>query len=420
MEPARIGLIGLGTMGAMLSLNIADNGFRIAVFNRTTSKTHDFMEMAGPLAERIVPTETLKKFVKSIAKPRAIILMLPAGETIDSQIAALRPLLDPEDLVIDAGNANFRDTERRSKAAREAGEPFLGIGVSGGEEGARFGPAIMGGGEQKHWDQVKDVLEAISAKYEGAPCATYFGPGGAGHYVKTIHNGIEYADMQIIAEAYGVMRDGWKIPASECGEIFAKWNQGLLKSYLVEISGKIGAATDPDSKAPMLDIIMDRAGQKGTGRWTVIEAQHLGAPITVIDAAVAARNTSALKPARVTGEEAFGASPDTLGKDRISQDQLEKALIAGKVICYAQGFDLLAAAGPAFDWPPLNLASIAQVWREGCIIRSAMLNDMASALDGAADRSLMHAPHFTAILKDTVPSLRHTCLLYTSPSPRDS
>ncbi|WP_299304119.1 NADP-dependent phosphogluconate dehydrogenase [uncultured Litoreibacter sp.] len=406
MAQSEIGLIGLGTMGAMLSLNIAENGFPISVFNRTTARTTEFKANAGDLADRITACETLEELVASIKSPRAIILMVPAGEIVDAQIAALRPFLDDDDMIIDAGNANFRDTQRRAADADKAGVPFLGIGVSGGEEGARFGPSIMGGGPKEAWDHVAHILTAISAKYEGTACATWMGKGGAGHFVKAVHNGIEYADMQMIAETYGIMRDGQGMTAQQCAAVFDAWNDGVLQSYLVEISGKVSAATD-DSGAPMLDIIMDKAGQKGTGRWTVIEAQHLGAPVPVIEAAVAARNLSALKSQREQGEAAYGAAPVALADGALSDDDLEQALIVGKIMCYAQGFALLNAASAEFGWD-LPMPEIARVWREGCIIRSSMLNDMASALTEAPDGNLLFAPYFSDLIRRNEPSLRKT------------
>ncbi|MBU2360617.1 MAG: NAD(P)-binding domain-containing protein, partial [Alphaproteobacteria bacterium] len=274
MTKSDIGLLGLGTMGAALALNIADHGFDIAVFNRTTQVTRDFKAQAGDLSDRITATETLQDFVAAIATPRAIILMVPAGDPVDQQIAALRPLLDDDDLIIDAGNANFHDTNRR---AREAGEkPFLGIGVSGGEEGARFGPSIMGGGKKSSWDRVAPILTAIAADHDGTPCATWMGEEGAGHFVKAVHNGIEYADMQMIAEVYGILRDGMGLDNAAIAAVFDRWNAGPLKSYLIEISARVAEAVDTDTGRPLLDIITDAAGQKGTGRWTAIEAQHLG------------------------------------------------------------------------------------------------------------------------------------------------
>ncbi|GLK62938.1 NADP-dependent phosphogluconate dehydrogenase [Paracoccus kondratievae] len=401
MTQARIGLIGLGTMGAALALNIAEKGFPIAVWNRTTEVTRRFHAEAGALAERVIPTESLADLVAAIAPPRAIILMVPAGQAVDDQIAALAPLLDPEDLVIDAGNANFHDTNRRAAA----GLPmrFLGMGVSGGEEGARHGPAIMGGGARADWDRVAPIMEAIAARAEdGTPCATWMGEAGAGHFVKTVHNGIEYADMQMIAEIYGLMRDGMAMPAPGIGETFATWNQGPLKSYLIEISAAVSRAADPLTGAPMLDVILDAAGQKGTGRWTAIEAQHLAAPIPVIDAAVMARNVSARVTERKAGEARFGAGPQPLD---LALTELEAALIAGKILCYAQGFAMIEAAGRAFGWQ-LDLPGIARVWRAGCIIRSAMLNDMAAALAEDPSRNLVLAPFFAQRLEATIPALR--------------
>ncbi len=407
MAQSEIGLIGLGTMGAMLSLNIAEKGFAISVFNRTVSVTERFAAQAGPLSDRITPCDSLEALVASIKSPRAIILMVPAGDIIDQQIAALRPLLDDDDLIIDAANANFRNTQRRAAEAAEQGVPFLGIGVSGGAEGARHGPSIMGGGPRPAWDRVAPILEAISAKFEGTPCATWMGEGGAGHFVKAVHNGIEYADMQMIAEVYGILRDGQGKSAADCAAVFERWNEGILQSYLVEISGKVARGADPETGQPMLDMILDKAGQKGTGRWTVIEAQHLGAPVPVIEAAVAARNLSARMDQRAKGQARFGKASQPLPGDALSETDIEQAMIAGKIMCYAQGFDLLSAASDEFEWS-LPMPDIALVWREGCIIRSAMLADMAEALEKAPKTNLMFAPYFADQIARTVPGLRKT------------
>ncbi len=403
MSNAEIGLIGLGTMGAALALNIADNGFDIAVWNRTTATTHQFHKDAGDLAARITPTDDLEGLVAAIKEPRAIILMVPAGQAVDDQIKALRPLLGEDDMIIDAGNANFHDTNRR---AQDAGDlPFLGIGVSGGEEGARFGPSVMGGGKRAHWDRVAHIMTAISAKHNDEPCATWMGEEGAGHFVKAVHNGIEYADMQMIAEIYGIMRDGLLMDTAAISDTFATWDKGPLRSYLIEISGKVAGATDPKTGKPMLDVIVDAAGQKGTGRWTVIEAQHLAAPIPAIEAAVVARNLSSQRDARAAGEALFGPAPHRFAHDMMPLATLEEALIAGKILCYAQGFGMIEKASKEFGWA-LPLPAIAEVWREGCIIRSEMLDDMATALREDPDRNLMTAPYFADILKKTHGALR--------------
>ena len=367
--------------------------------------TRDFHAGAGALAARITPAESLGDLVAAMAPPRAIILMVPAGPAVDDMLAALGPHLGPDDLVIDAGNANFHDTNRRSAAGMPFG--FMGIGVSGGEEGARHGPSIMAGGRPEDWDRMAPVFQAIAARTEdGSPCADHMGEAGAGHFVKTVHNGIEYADMQMIAEVYGIMRDGLGMAASDIAPVFAEWNEGILQSYLIEISALVAAATDPMTGAAMLDVILDKAGQKGTGRWTAIEAQHLAAPIPVIEAAVSARNVSARLEDRRAGEAAYGPAPEPLPAARImGVADLHGALIAGKILCYAQGFAMTAAAGPAFGWT-LNLPAIARVWRAGCIIRSAMLNDMAAALTEDSGRNLILAPAFANHLKRTLPALR--------------
>ncbi|MDD2869920.1 NADP-dependent phosphogluconate dehydrogenase [Neomegalonema sp.] len=400
MSSAKIGLIGLGTMGSALALNIAEKGFPVAVWNRTTARTRAFHAEAGELAARILPTESLAELVAALEKPRAIILMVPAGAAVDQQIAALAPLLDPEDLVIDAGNADFHDTNRRA-----SGLPmrFLGMGVSGGEEGARHGPSIMGGGDKADWDRVAPILTAIAARApDGSPCAAWLGAAGAGHFVKAVHNGIEYADMQMIAEIYGILRDGFEMTADEIAEVFRQWNEGPLKSYLVEITGAVAAAKDPRTGAPMLDVILDSAGQKGTGRWTVVEGARLGAPIPVVEAAVMARNVSARLEERAAGEARFGPAPQPFSGD---VSVLEQALVAGKILCYAQGFAMISAASADFGWS-LPSAEIARIWRAGCIIRSAMLDDMAAALDRDPERNLILDAVFARRLEAEAPALR--------------
>ncbi len=398
-----IGLMGLGTMGAALALNIAEKGYRIAVWNRTPDVVRRFEAAAGDLAAQVVGATSLPDFVAAMAAPRAIILMVPAGQPVDDQLAALAPLLGPDDLVIDAGNANFHDTNRRAAA----GLPFrfMGIGVSGGEEGARHGPAIMAGGNPEDWARIGPLLEAIAARAEdGTACAAHLGPEGAGHFVKAVHNGIEYADMQMIAEVYGVMRDGMGMAAAEIGASFARWNAGPLQSYLIEIAGTVAGTVDAVTQAPLLDVIVDAAGQKGTGRWTAIEAQNLSAPIPVIEAAVMARNVSARRAERAAGEAVFGSAPRPLDGG-LTIDDLEQALIAGKILCYAQGFSMMTAAAKEFSWS-LDLPAIARVWRAGCIIRSAMLNDMATALAQDPARNLILSDFFADHLRHALPALR--------------
>lgn len=413
-KSAHFGLIGLGTMGAALALNIAEKGYPVAVFNRTASATDAFMDRAGAegLAGQLTPTKSLEALVAAITPPRAIILMVPAGPVVDQQIEALAPLLDKGDLIIDAGNANYTDTERRAAQAADADWDFMGIGVSGGEEGARHGPSIMVGGKPAQWDRVGEMLSAISAKYEEEPCAALMGPGGAGHFVKMVHNGIEYADMQMIAETYALMRDGMGFDVTRIADTFERWNEGPLASYLIEISGKVSRANDPISGGPMLDAILDAAGQKGTGRWTAIEAQKLAVAIPVIEAAVVARNLSAQVDARKHGAEVFGAMPDALPERALDAAMLEGALIAGKILCYAQGFDMLARASAEFDWS-LPMPEIARIWRNGCIIRSAMLNDMATALAENPGENLIFAQPFTKMLADNAAVLRRVVIAAT-------
>jgi 6-phosphogluconate dehydrogenase len=401
---ADIGLVGLGTMGAALALNIAEKGFDIAVFNRTTSVTRSFTAGSGDLAPRIAACDTLEELVAALRTPRAIILMVPAGDPVDQMIDSLRPLLAGDDLVIDCGNANFHDTLRRAAQAAGRGAPYLGVGVSGGEEGARHGPAIMGGGPKDAWDRVAPIFEAIAAKFGSTPCADWMGPDGAGHFVKTVHNGIEYADMEMIAEVYGLMRDGLGMTPLAVADVFDRWNGGPLRSYLVEITGIVARAMDPTTGKPMLDVIKDSAGQKGTGRWTAVEALHLGAPASTIEAAVAARNLSSRVEERREGAGIFELDALPVPEDGMI-DKLEAALLAGKIACYAQGFGLLAAASREFNWS-LPLGGIARVWRAGCIIRSAMLDDMAQALETEDTENLMFAPQFADRLKRTEQALR--------------
>lgn len=405
MALARIGLVGLGTMGAALAMNIAEKGFPIAVHNRTTSVIGEFLSAAGPLADRLTGCVTPADLVNALQKPRAIIIMVNAGGPVDAVIAELTPLLDKGDLLIDAGNAEFHDTIRREKALAERGFKFFGMGVSGGEEGARHGPAIMVGGPLDTYGRVKDIIEAIAAKFHGNPCADHMGPDGAGHFVKTVHNGIEYGDMEMIAEIWGMLRDGANMSPDAASALFARWDKGPLKSYLIEITGKVLAAKDPETGKPMVAIIQDRAEQKGTGRWTLIEALRLGQSATTIEAAVAARSFSSMKDVRVAGEALFDLSHAT---DIPAEGDLEAALLAAKIVAYGQGLSLLQAASDDYKWS-LDLARIAEVWREGCIIRSALLDDIAKAVRaGLPQGQLIFAPAFAELLRKGVPALRRT------------
>jgi len=407
---ADIGLVGLGVMGANLALNMAEKGHNVAVYNRTAAKTEAYIAEAGNLRPRLTACYSLKELAAAVASPRPIIIMVQAGAPVDEMASALAVELASGDMLIDAGNANFRDTRRRVGEYMKRGLDFLGIGVSGGEEGARHGPSIMAGGTPKAWGRVEKILLDISAKFESEPCAALVGPEGAGHFVKTIHNGIEYADMQMIAEVYGVMRDGLGLKPNEMADIFNKWNAGPLKSYLIEITAKVLAAQDARSGGPLVEVILDTAGQKGTGRWSAMEAQDLGVPATVIEAAVVARGISAQRDQRLAAEKIFGAAPmkigDALGDRKAALAALEQALFAGKIAAYAQGFAVMARASEAWDWH-LPLGVVAKIWRAGCIIRSVFLDDIAKAYSASgAIANLMMVEPFASNLKGSEQSLR--------------
>ena len=407
---ADIGLVGLGVMGANLALNMAEKGYNVAVYNRTGEKTDAFIAGAGSLAARLTPCKTLTELAEAVRPPRPIVIMVKAGPAVDEQADILAEHLGKNDILIDAGNANFRDTQRRVETYRAKGIDFLGVGVSGGEEGARHGPSVMAGGKPEAWARVEAIFKDISAKFNGEPCAALVGPEGAGHFVKTIHNGIEYADMQMIAEIYGIMRDGLGMKPDAMAKVFDGWNGGPLKSYLIEITGTVLAAVDAKTGMALVDVILDTAGQKGTGRWSVMEAQDLGVPATVIEAAVAARALSSQKAERVAGERLFGAAPrrldGALGPDKAAIALLEQALLAGKIAAYAQGFAVLAKASEAWSWN-LPLGTIAKIWRAGCIIRSTFLDDISSAYAASGTiGNLMTIEPFTGMLKATNQSLR--------------
>ncbi len=405
MPSADIGLIGLAVMGSNLSLNIAENGYTVAVHNRTPSRIDEFMGVAKEqgLDGKVVPERELTAFIKAIKRPRSVIIMVKAGKPVDDMIEQLLPHLEPGDAILECGNSLFTDTQRRFDYLQPKKIGYLGIGVSGGEEGAPHGPSIMVGGAKEQWENARPILEAISAKFNGEPCCAYLGEGGAGHFVKTIHNGIEYGDMQMIAEVYGVMRDGLGMNPAAASEVFKEWNKGPLNSYLIEITGHVLAAVDAPTGKPLVDLILDKAGQKGTGVWSAIAAQMLGVPATAIEGAVAARSISSRKDERVAAEAVYGARK--AGKSDVSLKDLEKALLAGKIVSYAQGFAVMAKASEENGWG-LPLATIAKIWRAGCIIRSRFLDQMSAAYAKGGATNLLMVPDFVTIMKDAHPSLR--------------
>jgi 6-phosphogluconate dehydrogenase len=407
MSNAEIGVIGMGVMGSNLALNIAEKGFKIAVWNRNDKVMHEVIRNAGPLAANFTACNTLEELKAAIRPPRPIIVMIKAGDPVDEVISHLRPILETHDIIIDAGNANFRDTMRRFDALQKTGLTFIGMGVSGGEEGARHGPSIMVGGKESSWHRVEKVLTAISAKFKGQPCAAYMGPNGAGHFVKTIHNGIEYGDMQMISEVYGLMRDGLGMKAAEIAKVFGDWNKGRLNSYLVEITQNVLSIIDSKAKKPIVDVIVDRAGQKGTGKWAVIEAQNLAVNASAIEAAVDARIMSALKAEREKAEKAYKIPKKKMSvKSRAAfLRQLEGALYAGKIAAYAQGFAVMQEASKVYEWN-LPLGTIAAIWRNGCIIRSQFLGEITKAFTKSGGGNLLMAPAFMTMMKKDHTSLR--------------
>jgi len=380
MSDADIGLIGLAVMGQNLALNINDHGFTIAVFNRTVSKVDDFLK--GPAkGTKIIGTHSLKEFISKLKRPRRIMLMVKAGEAVDEFIEHCLPFLEKGDILIDGGNSLFTDTERRVKDLKEKGIVFIGAGISGGEEGARHGPSIMPGGNPDGWPHVKNIFQSIAAKADnGEPCCDWVGDGGAGHYVKMVHNGIEYGDIQLICEAYSLLKNSLKLSANQIHDVFAKWNLGNLNSYLIEITADIFTKLDTDGK-PLVDKILDVAGQKGTGKWTVINALDLGMPLTLISEAVFARCLSAIKDERVQASSVLkGPKNNYEGDIKTFIDALGDALYASKIISYTQGFMLFRQAAEEYHWR-LNFGAIALMWRGGCIIRSRFLNNIKEAFD---------------------------------------
>ncbi len=381
--PADIGLVGLAVMGQNLVLNMDDHGYRVAVFNRTIEKVDEFL--AGPAAgTNVVGTHSLEELARSLKRPRRVMLMVKAGQAVDGTIAQLLPFLDPGDIVIDGGNSNFEDSIRRERELRDRGLLFVGTGISGGEEGARHGPSIMPGGSPEAWPEVREIFQAIAAKVDdGTPCCDWVGEGGAGHYVKMVHNGIEYGDMQLIAEAYDLLRSIAGLSHDELHTVFDQWNSGKLDSYLIEITRDIMAFRAEDGE-PLVEKVLDTAGQKGTGKWTAISALELGMPMTLVAEAVFARILSALKDERVAAAEVLGAPALDVGSGAGFVADVRDALYASKIVSYAQGFMLFREAAASFGWN-LNYGGIALMWRGGCIIRSAFLGRIKDAFDRDPD-----------------------------------
>ncbi|HUT37336.1 MAG TPA: NADP-dependent phosphogluconate dehydrogenase [Planctomycetota bacterium] len=406
--PAKFGIIGMAVMGQNLALNVASKGFPCAVYNRTAARTQEFVAGAAQGNKRILPSYSLKAFVASIKRPRKVMLMVKAGQPVDDFIKKLVPLLDKGDLVIDGGNSLFKDTIRRNKALEAKGLLYIGTGVSGGEEGALHGPAIMPGGQKKAWKLVKPIFTRIAAHVGPDPCCTYIGPDGAGHYVKMVHNGIEYGDMQLISEAYFIMATALGLTASELHQVFAEWNRGELDSYLIEITADIFSKVDPDTGNALVEVILDKAGQKGTGAWTSQSALELGVAAPTIAEAVFARCISAVKTERVAASQQLLGPMDVnweIGR-ATAIEKIRQALYASKVCSYAQGFALIREAAKEYKWD-IAFGDLAMIWRGGCIIRAQFLHRIKEAFDrNPALANLLLDPYFKNIVEKAQASWR--------------
>jgi 6-phosphogluconate dehydrogenase len=407
---ATIGVTGLAVMGRNLARNIARHGHTVAVHNRTTARMTSLVEEHGDEGH-FVPCETLEDLVAAIERPRAIIVMVKAGEGTDAVIDELVPLLDEDDIVVDCGNAHFADTRRREAALREKGLHFVGCGVSGGEIGALEGPSIMPGGSEHSYARLGPILESIAAVVDGTPCCTHVGPDGAGHFVKMVHNGIEYADMQLIAEAYDLLRHRLSMSPTEIGDVFAEWNEGDLESFLSELTAQVLNQPDPrDGSRSFVDVVLDQAEQKGTGRWTVQSALDLGVPVTGIAEATFARSLSGHAEQRAAARHEFADDQPQVddppgGKEEYVED-VRRALYASKVVAYAQGFDQIMAGSEEYDWD-VDPGAMATIWRGGCIIRARFLDRIAESYsDDAALVSLLVAPYFAGAVRDGLDSWR--------------
>jgi 6-phosphogluconate dehydrogenase len=405
-QAAQIGVTGLAVMGRNLARNLARHGYRVAVHNRTFERTQGLVAEHGDEGT-FVPSRSVSEFVASLERPRAIIIMVKAGPPTDAVIRELVPLLEPGDIVIDCGNAHFADTRRREADLRDRDLHFVGAGVSGGEEGALNGPSIMPGGSAESYRTLGPIFESIAAQVDGTPCCTHVGPDGAGHFVKMVHNGIEYADMQLIAEAYDLLRTGTGASPAELAEIFRTWNEGDLESFLIEITADVLGHADAATGKPFVDIVLDQAEQKGTGRWTVQNALDLGVPITGIAEATFARSLSGHADQRAAARQAFGTKTEALPADRAGfTDDVRKALYASKVVAYAQGFDQIQAGSDEYDWH-VDAGAMATIWRGGCIIRAKFLDRIREAYDRDPGLpSLLVAPYFAEAVADGVQSWR--------------
>lgn len=385
MSGSNFGVVGLGTMGRNLALNIESHGNRVAVWNLETDWITDFISKHP--GAKFEGTPTFEQFTAALSRPRRIIMMIPAGKPVDATIAKLQPLLDRGDVLIDGGNSWFEDTRRREAALRPTGIHFVGCGVSGGEEGARFGPSLMPGGSTDAWAIIRDVLESIAAKTEAGPCVTHVGPDGAGHFVKMVHNGIEYGDMQLIAESWDVLRRGLGLSAPETADVFEKWNNGPLASFLTELTARVCRTIDTVTKQPLVDVVLDKAGQKGTGKWTAQVALDLAVAIPTIAAAIDARVLSSLKDERTAASKVLqGPTPAVPEHGQRSQliDDLHDALYAARICAYAQGMALIRAGSDKYQWN-INLAEIGRIWKGGCIIRARLLDPVRQAFEGKPD-----------------------------------
>lgn len=411
-ELSDFGLIGLAVMGQNLVLNVESRGFRVSVYNRTGSVTEEFIRQ-NP-GRNLVGASSLEEFVASLARPRKIQIMVKAGGPVDAVIEQLVPLLEEGDIIIDGGNSLYTDTERRDQELAAKGLRFIGAGVSGGEEGALKGPSIMPGGPASTWEVMQPIYEAISAKVDGVPCVTHIGPGGAGHYVKMVHNGIEYGDMQLICEAYNIFKAAG-LSASEMADVFEDWNKGDLESYLIQITAKIFGETDPETGKPVVDVILDKAGQKGTGQWTLMNAVENTVVISTINAAVEARILSSMKDQRVAASSQLQGPQPAIGLPREQLvSMVRDALYASKIISYAQGLDLIRAMGEKKDWG-LDLGAIARIWRGGCIIRARFLNRITEAYERDSKlANLMLDPFFKDVLNATQRNWRDVAALAVS------